>query len=133
MMIGPAGGTLEVAGGALTIPAGALATMTNIALTRVNDNVQAPWTRIDAVYRLTPQNTTFSVPVTFTWKNASATAGLYWWTQTGTSRAFANVQPAISGNDVSISNTHFSCVLHTNLLADPPGVPQSSGICGESP
>jgi hypothetical protein len=131
-MIGPAGGSINLGSEAtLTVPAGALASMTMIGVARTTDNVASPWMRIDSVYRLMPVGTPFSSPVSFTWHNVSNTAGLYWWTTA--SRQFATVTPTISGNDVTITNTHFSCVLHTNSLVDPSGAPSSDGICREAP
>ena len=97
------------------------------------DNVLTPYTRLDPIYRLTPVGTTFAVAVTFTWHNVADTTGAYWWTGASGARNFARVTPTVAGSDVTISNTHFSCVAHTDNRGADTAPPGADGVCAEAP
>jgi hypothetical protein len=74
------------------------------------------------VYQLEPAGQTFAVPVTLTLHLDAAPTTLYrvFWSKAGVTNPaaatdFDSLTPTISGNDATVSNTHFSEVFGTQL------------------
>jgi hypothetical protein len=116
MMIGSAGGTINVDGATLTVPAGALASDVAITITKTTD--LGPFgTNPSVIYLLGPEGQTFATPVTFTIHLAAPPSNgeTVAWSNLGVSSPMLlsdyELRPTtVAGSDVSATNTHFSHV-----------------------
>ncbi|MCA9605065.1 MAG: hypothetical protein KC619_05700 [Myxococcales bacterium] len=107
-LIGPSGGSLELASARVDIPAGALAEETRITVTVTNRRVEAPFSGFSPVYRFEPAGLTFTAPVTVAlpYTGDPETATVFW--TVGEGDAFAALETRIEGRLAIAETTHFS-------------------------